>query len=213
MLNVKCNMNNLSKFTEALDFIEEQLITIKVNTDQTNIKASATLFAIALDHAQGVKFLLKNNAYPSAFSLLRIIFETYIRGMWVEKCANEFQLDQFIKKDKVRTKDNKVLYFGDMVLEVENKHQLPTYLSEIKNNTWTGLNSLTHSGSIQLHNNYDGKSIMHCYGDDRVNEAIDFTMMLASMSFAAIIDLSSNVNGEELSQKLMALVQPWAFNN
>ena len=206
-------MNNLSKFTEALDFIEEHLITFKVNTDHTNVIASAALFAIALDHAQGVKFLLKNNACPSAFSLLRIIFETYIRGMWIERCANEFLIDQFIKKDKIITKDNKALNFGGMVLEVENKHQLPTYFSEIKNNTWAGLNSLTHSGSIQLHNNYDGKSIMHCYGDDRVNEAIAFTMMLASMSFAAIIDLSNNANGDELSQKLMTLVQPWAFNN
>jgi len=205
-------MNNLSKFTEALDFIEEQLITFKVNTDQSHIKVSATLFAIALDHAQGIKILLKKNAYPSAFSLLRVIFETYIRGMWINKCANEFQLEQFIKKDKLMTKDNKSLYFGDMIIEVESKHQLPKYFSVIKENTWSGLNSLTHSGSIQLHNNYNGKSIMHCYGDDSVNEAIGFTMLLASMSFAAIIDLSSNENGEELSQKLIALIEPWAFN-
>ena len=205
-------MNNLSKFIEALNFIEEHLITFRVNTDQVNITASAVLFAVTLDHAQGVKFLLKNNAYPSAFSLLRVIFETYIRGMWVQRCANEFQLDQFIKKDKIITKDSKALNFGDMVLEVERAHTLPTYFSEIKNHTWAGLNSLTHSGRIQLHNNFDGKSIGHCYDNDRVNEVIDFTMMLACMSFAALIDLSNDVNGEKLSQKLMVLVKPWAFN-
>jgi len=205
-------MNHLSQFNEVLDYIEDQLICLKIKTNQENIKVAATLFVVAIDHAQGVKFLLQSKAYPSAFALLRIIFETYIRGMWIERCANKFQLNNFVDNDKIVTKKNKKLIFGDMALEVEKEHQFSEYFSEIKNYTWAGLNSLTHSGRIQLHNNFDGNSIKHCYNDKHVNEAINFTTMLVCMSFSALVDLATNTDGEEESKKLLSLIRPWAFN-
>lgn len=205
-------MNHLPQYIETLDLIESSIVKIKMDTDKVAVKAAATLFALAIDHTQGIKFCLSNSAFPSAYSLLRVLFETYIRGMWLEKCADEEQLNKYINEDKVVTKKNKNLHFGDMVLEVEKNHQITAYFSKIKDRTWNWLNSQTHSGSAQLHNNFSGSSIMHCYDDESINEVIEFSTMLACMSFAGLCDLATNIGAEQESEKLIEFVQSWAFN-
>ncbi|WP_237132359.1 DUF6988 family protein [Pseudohongiella sp. O18] len=205
-------MNLLPKYIETLDIIEGHIVRMKIETNEVSVKSAATLFAVAIDHAQGVKFCLSNSAYPSAFALLRVLFETYIRAMWLEKCANSEQLEKYINEDKLVSKANGNLNFGDMVLEVEAAHELPVYFSEIKNHTWSGLNSITHSGAIQLQRNFSGSSIQHCYEKDHINEAIEFSTMIACMSFAALCELATNTNGEVDPEKLMEFVQSWAFN-
>jgi hypothetical protein len=206
------HMNNLPKFIETLDVIESHIVKIKIETKEVSVKSAATLFAVALDHAQGIKFCLSNSAYPSAFALLRVLFETYIRAMWLEKCADSEQLENYINEDKLVSKTNGKIFFGDMVLEVEAAHELPAYFSEIKKNIWSGLNSITHSGAIQLDRNFNGSSIQHCYETDHINEAIEFSAMIACMSFAALCDLATNATGKVESEKLMELVQSWVFN-
>ena len=205
-------MNYLSKYIETLDLIETNIVKIKIKTDKVSVKCSGTLLAITLDHAQGIKFCLNNKSYPSAFSLLRVLFESYIRGMWLGKCANTKQLDEYINNDKLVSKNSKKISFGDMVLEVESKHELPKYLSKIKDNTWDGLNSLTHSGSIQLHRNFNGKSITHCYEDEHIDEAIQFATMLSCMAFAGLCDLATSTDGKVEFDQIAKFVQSWAFN-
>lgn len=205
-------MNHLPKFIETLDIIEVSIVKMKIETKEVSVKAAATLLAVAIDHAQGIKFCLKNSAYPSAFALLRILFETYIRAMWLAKCANNEQLEKYINEDKLVSKTNGKLIFGDMVIEVEAAHELPAYFSKIKNHTWSGLNSITHSGAIQLQRNFSGNSIRHSYEKDHINEAIEFSTMIACMAFAALCDLATNTNGEIESENLMEFVRSWAFN-
>jgi hypothetical protein len=209
-LNV--NMNNLPKYIETLNIIERDIIGVKIVTSEVSVKVAATLYAVTLDHAQGIKNCLVGKAYPPAFALLRILFETYIRAMWLEKCADEKQLDKFINDDEVVSKKNKKLYFKDMVLEVESHHELPAYLSEIANNTWSGLNSITHSGSIQLHNNFNGSTIQSCYDDEHINEALEFSAMISCMAYAGLCDLGTSSNAGLESEKLMKFVQSWVPN-
>lgn len=206
-------MSHLPKFVETLDIIEDAIAKMRINTKEVSTKVAATLFAVALDHAHGIKFCLSNSAYPSAFALLRVLFETYIRAMWIAKCANEEQLKKYLDEDKLVSKTNGKLMFGDMVLEVETAHELPEYFSKIKDHVWSGLNSFTHSGALQLQSNFSGSSIRHRYEKEQINEAIAFSTMIACMSFAALCDLATNTNGEVESEKLMNSVKSWVFGN
>jgi hypothetical protein len=205
-------MNNLPKYIETLNIIERDIVGIKIETSKVSVKAAATLFAVTLDHAQGIKNCLIGEAYPPAFALLRVLFETYIRAMWLEKCADEKQLDKFINEDEVVSKKNKKLYFKDMILEVESLHEFPAYFSEIAKYTWNGLNSITHSGSIQLHNNFNGSTIQSCYDDEHINEAVEFSAMISCMAYAGLCDLATSSNAGLESEKLMTFVQSWACN-
>jgi hypothetical protein len=206
------HMNLIDNYIELLNFIEKKLSDVHLTTDKNNIKAAATLLTVTIDHAQGIRILLSNSGYPSAAALMRVVFETYIRAMWIWKCADENQIDAFINKDKIISSEGKPIHFKDLVKSVENSHEMPVYLSEIQANFWSGLNSLTHGGNIQLARNFDGKTIQHCYDDDLVNELIEFTTMLTCLAFSGILDIADNKDGELVSQELLQLIEPWAFN-
>lgn len=206
------HMNHLSNYTEMLIFVEKELDDVIIISDKPNIKAAATLLTVTIDHAQGIRILLSQGAYPSSAALMRVVFETYIRAMWLWECANEKQVDAFIKKDRVISLEGNGIHFKDLVKAVEVSHKLPAYLSEIQANAWKGLNSLTHGGNIQLARNFDGKTIRHCYDNDLVNEVIEFATMLTCLAFSGILDLADNKNGELVSEKLLQIIEPWAFN-
>jgi hypothetical protein len=195
-----------------LNFVEKELDEVLITSDMPNIKAAATLLTVTIDHAQGIRILLNKGAYPSAAALMRVVFETYIRAMWLRGCANEKQVETFINKDKVVSTEGKTIYFKDLVKAVEASHDLPAYLSEIGANVWSGLCSLTHGGNIQLARNFDGKTIRHCYDNELVNEVIEFSTMLTCLAFSGILELANNKNGELVSDKLFQLIEPWAFN-
>jgi hypothetical protein len=205
-------MNLLNNYTEMLNFVEKELDEVLITSDMPNIKAAATLLTVTIDHAQGIRILLDKGAYPSAAALMRVVFETYIRAMWLRECANEKQVETFINKDKVVSTEGKSIHFKDLVKAVEASHNLPAYLSEIQANVWSGLNSLTHGGNIQLARNFDGKTIRHCYDNELVNEVIEFSTMLTCLAFSGILDLANNKNGELVSDELLQLIEPWAFN-
>jgi hypothetical protein len=205
-------MNLLSNYTEMLRFVEKELDEMLITSDKPNIKAAATLLTVTIDHAQGIRILLEKGAYPSAAALMRVLFETYIRAMWISECANEKQVKTFINKDKVVSTEDKSIHFKDLVKAVEASHDLPAYLSEIQANVWSGLNSLTHGGNIQLARNFDGKTIRHCYDNELVNEVIQFSTMLTCLAFSGILDLANNKNGELVTDELLQLIEPWAFN-
>jgi hypothetical protein len=206
------HMNLLSNYTEMLRFVEKELDEMLITSDMPNIKAAATLLTVTIDHAQGIRILLEKGAYPSAAALMRVLFETYIRAMWISECANEKQVKTFINKDKVVSTEDKTIHFKDLVKAVEASHDLPAYLSEIQANVWSGLNSLTHGGNIQLARNFDGKTIRHCYDNELVNEVIEFSTMLTCLAFSGILDLANNKNGELVTDELLQLIEPWAFN-
>jgi len=195
-----------------LNFVEKELNEVLITSDKPNIKVAATLLTITIDHAQGIRILLEKGAYPSAAALMRVVFETYVRAMWVWECANEKQVEKFINKDKIVSTEGKPIYFKDLVKAVEASHGLPAYLSEIQAHVWSGLNSLTHGGNIQLARSFDGKTIRHCYDNELVNEVIEFSTMLTCLAFSGILDLANNKDGESVSGKLLKIIKPWAFN-
>jgi hypothetical protein len=204
-------MNLLSQYKEMLNFVEININGKKVTTDKTSVKVAATLLNVTIDHAQGIYHLLDKGVYPSASALLRVIFETYIRAMWLEKCATDEQIVTFIEDDKILNEKKRAIHFSTMVSDVEEKYELPPYFTEIQKNTWSGLNSLTHGGMIQLHRYFDGKTIQHRYNDELINEAIQFSTFITCMAFAAFIDLSDDKD-DSVTEELFKLIELWAFN-
>lgn len=206
-------MNLLPNYIEMLGFIEEEICKVQITTSKSGEKAAATLLVITVYHAQAIRFLLEKAAYPSASALMRVLFETCIRAMWLWKCADENQVDSFVNEDKVVSKTGSNIYFKDLVKAVELAHGLPEYLSKIQENTWKGLNSLTHGGTIQLHRNFDGKTIQPCYDDDLIDELIEFSTMLTGFAFDGLMKLCDNQNGREASMKLLEQVKSWLPSN
>jgi len=65
-------------------------------TDRNRTRAAAALFGIAQDHHHAIVFLLKHTFDSSSFALLRSVFEAYLRGLWIKRCATAAQVQSFI---------------------------------------------------------------------------------------------------------------------
>jgi hypothetical protein len=95
------------------------------------------------EHHKAIQLLLKSSLAGSAFSLFRPTFETYVRGLWLLRCASEKEVEDF-RKDIVYKS------IGDLIGEIE---ALPDYnvgaLSKVKKDAWSAMCSYAHGGYLQ----------------------------------------------------------------
>lgn len=191
---------------QALTFIDSELNNFKISTNEQKVKISATLLVISIDHAHGIINLLENRIFSSAFALLRIQFETYLRGMWFAHCANQKQINYFLKKDKIIDSQGQYLHFQNMVEDVENVCKLSKILSGFSRFNWNDLNSFTHGGVLQAVNNFNGKSIVSNYTEIQLKRLMYLTNMLAYYTFAGLMDHAKPSNGQQIYKKLQDLL-------
>lgn len=107
-------------------------------------------FDLVIEHHTAITLLCTQSLFGSMFALYRIIFESLIRGMYVQYCADDKIIDNFEK--------GKLPQFSSMILEIENKINLsPSLFSELKKSSYTMMNDFTHTGYKHLiRRNADG---------------------------------------------------------
>ena len=58
---------------------------------------AAALFDQVHEHHKAIQLLLKSSLVGSAFSLVRPTLETFVRGVWLLRCASEEEVKNFTK--------------------------------------------------------------------------------------------------------------------
>ena len=95
------------------------------------------LFDQVHEHHKAIQLLIKSSLVGSAFSLFRPAFETYVRGVWLLRCAPEKELEDF-KKDIVDK------FIADLIGGIE---ALPDYnvgtLSKVKREAFSAVRRIT----------------------------------------------------------------------
>jgi hypothetical protein len=124
-------------------WMSQNIDGMAIPADQRSRLAAGCLH-LMLEHHDGIILLIDHGAYGSAFALLRLAFESYVRGVWLSQCATEEELEAF-KKEKLGKS------FGSLIKELEQRPGFSSgVLSIAKQQSWGFLNSLTHSGFAQV---------------------------------------------------------------
>lgn len=172
-------MGALARGVEVTRWIDRNLHGLEIATDQRVSLASGCL-DMALEHHKAILVLCAQQGRPlygSAFALLRSIFESYIRGIWLHECATTKNLDDF-ENDKFHVK------FYEMINDLE---KLPAYsagvLSKAKEAGWGRMNSFTHCGIRQVTRRFSATHVEPDYGKEEIREAINFASSTAMLSF------------------------------
>jgi hypothetical protein len=158
----------------------------------------ASLLDLTLEHHAGIVLLVNSFVYASAFALVRVMFESFVRAVWLQLCATPLQLETFIEKD---TFD---LHIGDMIDEIE-KHEYfqDKVLSRLKKNAWKAMNGYTHGGLHQIARRMKSGSIQPNYESEEVIEVLKMSGFLALMATLQIARLAENTDLEkEVNTKL-----------
>ena len=106
--------------------------------------------------------------------MLRLMFEGYIRGLWLAYCASNSDLARF-------KKDFPVKDIHDMVKHVAEVHCGAQRFLDVKTKTWDALNSFTHCGVRQLarYVQYMLSRTGQTYDDEEIVEILEYANTLA----------------------------------
>jgi hypothetical protein len=176
--------------TDALRNSRDLVASIDRDINGTDLPAtdrdrlSAALLDQAHEHHKAILILIEQGMIGSAFSLVRAMFETAVRGIWLYYCATDADLSKF-QTDKLEKS------FGAIVSEVEGVLGADGgALSTVKSKYWSGMCSYTHGGYLQAVRRITSEHITPAYGDDEKVEAIrfaDFCQVLVAVVIFSMV--------------------------
>lgn len=193
------NLDTEIKNSEQLiQWLDQKIDGLEIKSDDRSRIAGGCL-DIALEHQKSIVLLSAHHLYGSAAALVRIIFESYVRGIWLLYCASDKQLEQY-KLDKLDKK------FYELIKEVE-KHEAfkDGTLSYVKEKSWAAMNSFTHSGFHQVVRRNKDREISPNYTNDEIIDAIETANSCAILTAIAIADIANSVElAKEIFDRGMA---------
>jgi hypothetical protein len=136
-----------------------------------------------IEHHRSIILLIERNLFSSACTLMRPLFEAYVKGEWFSHCAEE-------KDFNALRKDNFQKTFGLMITEIDKNKG--SKLSVPKGHYWGTLNSFTHSGAALLSRKYNEDSITNNHDDKLLKSLLDFSANYALLSGCEISMCSGN---------------------
>ena len=139
---------------QRTDLLIQNLIEISdhpLYDDSSRITATADFCILALEHAESVRNLAEKELYASCIALMRVQFETLVRGIWALYCASDEQIQKITAglNAIAQQQPEKIPMAHDMLLALCEKPQAAVpfnALSEFKEYSWKPLNSFVHAG-------------------------------------------------------------------
>jgi hypothetical protein len=181
----------ITKSKELSNWISQNTNGLSMVVERRTRLAAGCLH-LAFDHHDAIILLTEHRIYGSAFALLRLLFEAYIRGCWLQHCASETDLDKF-------EQDNFNNSFGSLINDLEKLEAFGVgVLSQAKQDSWKLFNSFTHSGYHHVRRRYTENAIEANYPDLELVAALDFAGAAAIMSTLALAIVAGN---DDLARK------------
>jgi hypothetical protein len=167
--------DNIEKSEALIQWMDQRIDGLEISSDERT-RISAACFDVALEHQKAIVLLIANQLIGTAFSLVRLLFEAYIRGLWLGKCAK----DQEIEKYKKNRLEKSVATLIQEIEQVEGFQE--GVLSKAKAASWKAMNSYTHSGFFQSVRRNKDETIEPNYDGDEIMEVLGFTNSIGMLT-------------------------------
>ena len=178
---------------ELIRWLDQHIDGIEISSEERTRLAAGCLDT-ALEHHQAILLLVSRSLFGSAFALVRLLFEAYIRGIWLHRCASDSELDLF-KAEKLDKS------FGTFIEEIERIEGFEAgVLSDTKLKSWKAMNSYTHSGFMQIVRRNTASTIEPNYTEDEILEALNFANAIGLLS---ALEISHLARSEELANSIL----------
>ena len=169
----------IAKAFELHDWIAQRLDGLDIPRER-RVLLAVFCYDVVIEHHVGVATLLSSRINGSAFALVRPIFETFVRGVWLRRCATDEQISQFVS-------DKLDLHFGQLLEEIEKLDAFRDgMLSGLKKNAWRAMNSYTHGGMQQAGRRTKGAYIEPDFPPEEIVEVIKLAGTFALLAFQQI---------------------------
>lgn len=161
------------------EWIVGRLDGLDISRDR-RVLLAVSCYDVVIEHHIGISALLRSRINGSAFALVRPLFETFVRGVWLRHCATDEQIDMYVS-DKLDRK------FWQLLEQVEKVDGFQDgVLSGLKKNAWRAMNSYTHGGIQQAGRRTSGAYIEPDYSSEEIVEVIKLTGSFALLAFQQV---------------------------
>jgi hypothetical protein len=159
----------LIRLQDLVHWIDDQTKGLRIEHKDDRERICVGCFDVAVEQQAAMGLLFSYKLYGAAFSMLRLLFESTVRGMWFSFCATDEQVQKFKKRGVDEA-------FGDLIDQIEAALGTPAgVLSSFKKASWRMLNDFTHTGFQQVTRRYAEGRIEGNYPDDEVVRAMRTT--------------------------------------
>jgi hypothetical protein len=117
-----------------------------------------------VEHHEAVLLLVRNDKVGSSFALVRSIVEGVFRGMWVNFCATDTQIQEFERDDRLPVN------MPQMAQAIDAKYQAQGFFEHLRARTWSALCSYAHTGMLQLGRRFTGANAQPAYTEGEIVE-------------------------------------------
>lgn len=181
MTNTK--MLKVHQAAELVDWIGRTLHEISMPSS-VRARVAGACFAVAQQHHHALVLLLERTLYASAFALLRVEYEAYIRGVWHAHCATEARCRKTFNGIKLPD-------IGVMLSAIEN---LPGFeeknLARFHAGSWKTMCAFTHTGGLQIQRWITREAIEQNYTEEEVDEILRCANIYALKSAIGVAGLA-----------------------
>jgi hypothetical protein len=186
----------IAKAFELHDWIAQRLDGLDIPRER-KILLAVSCYDVVIEHHIGIATLLSSHINGSAFALIRPTFETFVRGVWLRRCATEDQISQYIN-EKID------LRFGQLLEAIEKLDAFQDgMLSNLKKSVWRAMNSYTHGGMQQAGRRTRGAYIEPDFRPEEIVEVIKLAGTFALLAFQQITFEANRIDlANEALQKL-----------
>lgn len=157
----------------------------------TRSRAAAACFALAQEHHYSIVVLIDRRLYGSAFSLVRVEFEAYVRGEWLIHCATDAQVESFIKGSEPPK-------LGLLISAIESALDFSEgNLVALKKAHWSAMCEYTHTGGLHVQRWQSELAVEPSYAEDEVHEILKFAEIFGAIAAVALLGLANDAEGVE----------------
>lgn len=159
----------LEKIEAAVQETKPILAPLVFETTMRTNLAVAILSQI-YEHHESMLLLITAEKTGSAFTLVRSIVEGSYRGIWLDACATNAEVDRFVKKDKIDLTMEQIAKSVDATClpVVPGEPELNQFFHRVKVASWSGLNSFTHTGMLQLDRRFTNGQLQAKYSEEDI---------------------------------------------
>jgi Family of unknown function (DUF6988) len=178
----------LASSADLSKWLDDSVHGLQIPSGDREAMAGA-LFDQVHEHHKAIQLLIKFSLVGSAFSLLRPTLETFVRGVWLLRCASEQEVKNFTEDEIVKKS------FGDLIEEIEMR---PGYgvgvLSKVKKEAWSAMCSYAHGGYLQAVRRITPGEITPNYSEGEMLEVINSSDAIALLAASEMFSMAGRLD-------------------
>ena len=176
----------LKRSEDTLIWVQEHLDGLHIGEGNKRVHLAARCLHTAVEHGQAIVVLVAEGLSGSALALVRLQFEAYVRGIWLLHGATDQSVDR-AGRDKFPYK------MEEMITDLEQPGRFDAgILSRVKAGWWALLNSLTHTGYLQIGARLSAAGIGSNFEEGQVRDALNWADALAILAVVGFAEIAKN---------------------